>query len=49
MGTAMAIKILDEQGALLLVAPLLMTVIIVIFWRDNSKDPGGRVFPSAGR
>ncbi len=37
MGTAMAIKILDDQGALLLVAPLLMTVVIVIFGEITPK------------
>lgn len=31
MGTAMAINILGDQGALLLVAPLLMTIVIVMF------------------
>ena len=37
MGTAMAIKILDDQGALLLVAPLLMTLIIVTFGEITPK------------
>ena len=37
MGTAMAIRILDDQGALLLVAPLLMTVVIVTFGEITPK------------